>query len=121
MGPASKLERLPLDNFGCAWATAVSSEAWDLATACGLQRLVAAGSSSKTLLFKIAYHIWGNLQAAREWCRENVYATGSALELLPPDDRHVVEDKAILAFQFYPEEGRIFAQAPRIESASRLL
>ncbi|CAL1142210.1 unnamed protein product [Cladocopium goreaui] len=67
-------------------------------------------------LRRVLSYMWRALPRARQCCQERVYSTGKVLKEIGPDQRHEVEEKALVQFPFYPEEGIIYARSPSINS-----
>ena len=112
--PVGFLSPVPLNNDN-DWVLHVAKEAETLVEKCNLSHLKLLGETSAllTLLKQIVSTIAEALPRARNHCRNEVYATGEKLRNLHPDERHASEDRALVDFLFYPEEGLIYVQAPK--------
>jgi len=98
------------------WVEAMVVKLMSLAKECGLVRWMAAGAGREAVLRRVLQHVWQSLPRATEWCKDRVYCTGCVLSQILPDQRHEVEEKALVEFPFYPEEGLMYAKSPSINS-----
>lgn len=105
-----------LSTNGSSWAASLASEAFRRASLFKLKQLLARESDTRAVLLQIATQLEQSLPAGMLCCKDKVYATGSALRGLHPDERHHVEERALIDFPFYPEDGRMYVQAPNFQS-----
>ncbi|CAK9086968.1 unnamed protein product [Durusdinium trenchii] len=90
------------------WVEGMVKEMNRLARSCQLARWLAERDMLEKVLRRVLSYLWHALPQATEWCRERVYSTGAVLKQIEPDQRHEVEEKALVEFPFFPAEGLMY-------------
>ena len=98
------------------WVEGMVKEVQRIAKTCGLARWTSQAEELEKSLRRVLGYLCRALPRAAQWCQERVYSTGAILKEIEPDRRHEVEEKALVDFPFYPEEGLIYAKSPSINS-----
>lgn len=104
------------------WVDIVSSRAFELASSAGLPCLAShfQSSSGRAVLQEVLTHIWHSLQGAQSFYDERIAAGGAGMAKLSPAKRQQAGIDALGEFKFYPQQGLIFVQPPRVSREESL-